>query len=447
MAAINEKVRIYITPTNSCNLDCRCPNPTLPYRHFLTPDVIRRLIDEINDDDLFEKVLVWSEFGESFLHKDNLDFLTYAKKKGLTLYLLTNLTTQSSEELMILASVLSNEDTICLNLDWGAKIYERIRKNSNYEKKLSSVMRLISLNKDKELTDRFRIEIWSIDYDIVTDDDRKAFYEEIQSISELYGFTYRIENDASMHNTEQPDVYFFHRRESKWNDFAFINGEPVCTGLSAPQMHVHASGYVCICCHDWRAKARIGNVYKQSLGQIWESESRKRLHEDIKMKTVQHSICRRCLWLDTGYVNMKNQGKSIETNQKRNINFLSSPVLAKKEEWRGIISTYVRTFNQSDPVNMILTQDEESDLNMAYLHIEEIIRDEGFLPERMADITLTFAPLNSEKWKELISICDVFIPTRGEEEIEQILMARRHGLEILLTISPENFLGFLTPKL
>lgn len=295
MSNIDEKVSVYITPTNCCNLVCRCPNASLPYRNFLEANIVFRLLEEIASDGLFNKMVTWSEFGESFLHKDNFDFIKFAKEKKLNIYLLTNLTLLSPEEIKLLSEILSSGDLVCLNLDWGKKVYETIRKNTSYEKKLDDILKLILLNKNKNMTERFKIEIWSIDYDIVSDQVRKEFFEEIKYLSDLYQFSYSV--GRSENEKEYVDVSFHSRAESNWKDFLFISGKPMCAGLEAPQLHILPNGRAVLCCHDWKGEVEIGNVKSQSLREIWESQRRIDMERSILERKIDTKICRQCLRL------------------------------------------------------------------------------------------------------------------------------------------------------
>ncbi len=293
---MQEPVAVFLTPTDNCNLVCRCPSPSLACRHFMDPALASQILTEVATDSLFHGRVTWSEFGEPFLHAENFAMLEQAKAVGLNVYFYSNLSLPSEPEIDRLARTLSAGDTICLNLEWGKRVYEQIRKNSPYEQKLANVYRLIEANRRKATDTRCRIEVWSINYDIVTEEDRSSYFRDMRAECATRGLVPEFDTDRGL-ELQRPDadVYFCERWESNWKDFKQLTGEATCAGTPAPQLHIHASGKVCICCHDWHAEACIGNVKRQSLREIWEGDARKDLYRSIEELRPEAKICQRCL--------------------------------------------------------------------------------------------------------------------------------------------------------
>ncbi len=63
---------------------------------------------------------------------------------------------------------------------------------------------------------------------------------------------------------------------------------------------IHASGDVSVCCVDWEKKTVVGNIFTQSLKEIWNSSELRtfrRMH--IERQRKQNEACRNCTYLFT----------------------------------------------------------------------------------------------------------------------------------------------------
>lgn len=60
------------------------------------------------------------------------------------------------------------------------------------------------------------------------------------------------------------------------------------------RLMVTASGQVLPCCVDWRAEMVVGNVYEQSLKEIWNGEKITKLREELRAGKFSSKICQRC---------------------------------------------------------------------------------------------------------------------------------------------------------
>lgn len=60
------------------------------------------------------------------------------------------------------------------------------------------------------------------------------------------------------------------------------------------RLMVLASGQVVPCCVDWRAEMIVGNVYEQSLYEIWNGEPIKKLRQQLRANEFASAICKSC---------------------------------------------------------------------------------------------------------------------------------------------------------
>ncbi len=67
------------------------------------------------------------------------------------------------------------------------------------------------------------------------------------------------------------------------------------------RMLVQYDGEVCLCCEDTAAAFELGNVHRQSLGEIWYSERHAGIVQDlIAGRRDRYELCRSCPMSPTG---------------------------------------------------------------------------------------------------------------------------------------------------
>ena len=139
-------VRIWIELTNHCNFACpACPNRLLDGKDkgFMDFGLFKKIIDEAQDF-LFEANL--AHRGESLLHPQLLEMITYAKERRLYTRLHTNgslLSEKMAEE--ILGSGL---DRLSFSFDGSDKeTYEKFRAGGQFEKTVDNIVRFLEIKK------------------------------------------------------------------------------------------------------------------------------------------------------------------------------------------------------------------------------------------------------------------------------------------------------------
>lgn len=87
--SIGFPVKVYIEPTNSCNLKCSfCPNRVMKReRGFMSMELLKKILDDFGS--LMQEVYLFHS-GESLLHKDFVEMVKLLKEKGIKVVLYTN---------------------------------------------------------------------------------------------------------------------------------------------------------------------------------------------------------------------------------------------------------------------------------------------------------------------------------------------------------------------
>jgi len=139
-------VRLWIEPTNACNLKCiMCPRGMPGYsRGYMDINLFKRIMDEA-------KSFVYSIFlclgGEPLLHPELATMVRYAKSVGISSRLFTNATLLTRER--VTALLQAGLDYISFSFDgYDKKTYEKIRVGANFEKTLSNIIAFLKLKQE-----------------------------------------------------------------------------------------------------------------------------------------------------------------------------------------------------------------------------------------------------------------------------------------------------------
>lgn len=141
---------VHIEPTNACNLRCiHCIHNPVNGQQIMTRkygmmefDLYKRLIDEIVE---FCTSITLDVQGEPLLHKEILDFVSYAKRKGLYVSLLTNATRLTEETTNMLIEL--ELDRIVFSFDTvNENIYEEVRVRSKFRPTLKNILYFLKKN-------------------------------------------------------------------------------------------------------------------------------------------------------------------------------------------------------------------------------------------------------------------------------------------------------------
>ncbi|MHA2054638.1 MAG: radical SAM/SPASM domain-containing protein [Candidatus Hodarchaeales archaeon] len=144
---------IIVEPTVRCNLDCITCSRDIRDRtkNDMTFNEFREIVDQFP---YLIKIAVQG-VGEPTLHKDLLRMISYAKEKGIYVYLNTNgtlLTPSLSERL-----IASRIDLVRLSMDGGTpEIYEKIRRGASFQRFSENVRKFMEIKGENKVP-----EVWT----------------------------------------------------------------------------------------------------------------------------------------------------------------------------------------------------------------------------------------------------------------------------------------------
>jgi radical SAM protein with 4Fe4S-binding SPASM domain len=265
-----------IESTAKCNLFCpMCPRENI---HFpardMELDLFRKIIDESKD---FLEFAVPYGVGEPLLNPEIYDMIGYCKQLGVPTGISTNATTLTEDASRRL--IRSGLDYVIFAFDGAtAETYEKYRKGGNFERVRANIQTFLRVK--KELKSR----IFCIIQMVRLNENR----HEVPALIRMW----RVEGIDEI-RIKKDEVH---------NEGSAIPGDDLerppmrhpCYLLWRGPMYIHYDGTVFPCCYIYPEEP-VGNVRKNSMGEIWNSERMVKLREaHIRGDLSQYSACRNC---------------------------------------------------------------------------------------------------------------------------------------------------------
>ncbi len=280
---------IDIEVTSVCNL--RCPFCSTTYRDnfikkgFISFDIVKKIIDEGAYNGLYG--VKFNYRGEPLLHKEIVDFVRYAKNKGLIdVYFNTNamLLDRDIARKLIDAGL----DRISVSIEGFTKsVYERYRVGASFEKVLFNVIALQE-EKRKMGVQHPRLRIQSV------------LLEELKDkIKEYRAFWAKIADE----------VVYLDYKEMKERKKG-LSFQWACPQLWQ-RMQVWWDGTIVPCNHDDEAGLNLGNIKDTKIATAWNSALLNKIRDKHK-NGLAHEIpsCDGC------YLRDSEIRKIMEVNKK-----------------------------------------------------------------------------------------------------------------------------------
>jgi len=297
-------VRLYIEPTNACNLRCiHC------HHNNIKKGVFKRKVGMM-DFGLYKKVISEIEDrhceislnaqGEPLLHKDIIRMVEYAIKKNIFVSLLTNATLLSekiSKELVSLGlnRIVFSFDSIDKNE------FEKIRVNAKFEQALLNILEFLKINEgcghptfvccsaviqqaNIDSICRYDEYFHSLPIDTI-------FHSTLLNLSGNSGVSGEIDIETK-------------RKMYQKDNF------PICR-VPWEMMSVNWDGEVSVCGLDFNVLYSIGNVKDFTLFELWNKEEmqtfrKAHLEQNFALIEKKGDLCSKCNCLFDAEYNIRN---------------------------------------------------------------------------------------------------------------------------------------------
>lgn len=142
--------KIYIEPTNICNLKCKaCPNSIMKRKKgYMDFSLFRKIL---NDSDHFIKQVYLFHSGESMLHPKFIDMVKELKKRKIKVVLYTNATMLNKQNTKRLINTDIDVISISLHSEKVKKNVKNLQKLLKYKKKPKLIVQVLENEKRRGL--------------------------------------------------------------------------------------------------------------------------------------------------------------------------------------------------------------------------------------------------------------------------------------------------------
>lgn len=280
-------VRLWIEPTNACNLKCvMCPRSKPGFRRgYMYIDLFKRTMDEARP---FVHSIFLCLGGEPLLHPELATMVRYAKSVGISSRLFTNATLLTRERAMALLK--AGLDYITFSFDgYDKQTYEKIRVGANFEETLSNIIAFLKLKQELGLNKPYAT-LQALEFgeslsrmDVAK---RKVFERRFEGLP-----------------LNEFDIVKPHNWGGKLNGI----GDASCglKGKYSPCLFIWYSltvlwdGTIVPCCRDLFGDYPLGHVNTTGIAGAWNSDRMVNLREKMAMgKYADVDLCVNCdvLW-------------------------------------------------------------------------------------------------------------------------------------------------------
>ena len=264
--------KIYIEITNNCNLKCSFCSEVKRKRRFMTPEEFENILIKIKD---YTDYIYLHIKGEPLLHPNIIEFLHLADKYNLKVNLTTNGT---------LFSKIAKELSGCNSL---RKINFSLHSENSLDNYCEEIFKNVELLKDKIIIYR----LWTLKNNQL---DSKS-QETVNKIRKYYNLPQEtVDKIYTSNNIKiKSTIYVDKDNEFSWPEVTTHKSNGYCYALKT-QIGILVDGTVVPCCLDSNGVVNLGNIFKESLEEIINSEKYISLKKSFQDRKPCEKLCQSC---------------------------------------------------------------------------------------------------------------------------------------------------------
>ncbi len=265
--------KIYIEITNRCNLHCSFCSPVNRPRKDMTIEEFEQILKKIKD---YTDYIYLHVKGEPLLHPNIIDFIKLADKYHLKVNLTTNGTLFPS---------IAQELGTCQNLN---KINFSLHSENQIPNYCEQIFEHI---KDLSPNTTIVYRLWTLKGNELDEKSTKI----VERIKDYYHLsTETVEKIKKEKNVKVfSSIYVDKDNEFDWPK---INTHQSCGYCFALKTHIAilVDGTVVPCCLDGDGIINLGNIFKDGLDPIIQSDRYQRLQKSFQDRNPSEELCRSC---------------------------------------------------------------------------------------------------------------------------------------------------------
>ena len=267
--------------TNNCNLNCLfCSRHIMKRKKgFMSFDTFKKFVDEMAENNSALRMIRW---GEPLLHPELLEFVEYAKNKGVLVHITTNGLLLNEEKAKKLIELGLN--SIIFSFQGATKKgYEEMRNNKKYDLLCENIKRFMAVR------DKTKAKTWahiSSTMTNETDEEIASFKDEWLKVVDSVGI-----GKTNFARVEEKDIKKINNVVQKESIKRFYRP---CTEVRQ-KISVNWNGDITACCADYDNELVVGNISKNSLKEAWNGKKIECIRYLLDgMNMGMFSLCKNC---------------------------------------------------------------------------------------------------------------------------------------------------------
>jgi len=261
--------RIYLEITNNCNLDCSfCIKNNQP-KKFLSLEEFKIILSKIKNH---TKYLYFHVLGEPLVHPQINEFINIASD-----YYFINITTNG----YLINKIKDNKNIRQINISLHSFHPKYNKSLKNYLKDIFDTVNNLVLN---NTIIKFRLWVNSPYKDKI-----------ILALNKQYQVQIKDEKKLKINS----HIYYEIEEEFIWPSYDnnYFNPLGTCRGTK-DFIGILVSGTVIPCCLDSSGIINLGNIYKEDLSDIINSDLFKKINTGFCQNHKYHKLCQKCNFYD-----------------------------------------------------------------------------------------------------------------------------------------------------
>ena len=276
--------KIYIEITNICNLSCSFCSIDNRKKESITIENLEKLLSKIDN---YTDYVYLHVKGEPLLHKELNKILDLCEKHNKKVNITTN-GTLIKDKLKELSHPIVRQINISLHSE---------NKKEDY---LEEIFKAVDNLKEKIIIYRF----WTMTSGKLNEKSTEI----VDKISNYYKLSTetveKIKNEN--HIKIRENLYIDKKNEFIWPNLNnnYLNEEGTCYALK-DQLAILVDGTVVPCCLDSDGVVNLGNIYKQDLIEIINSDRYQKMKYSFQNHKASEDLCKHCSFKDNLRINNK----------------------------------------------------------------------------------------------------------------------------------------------
>lgn len=277
--------RIYIEITNSCNFNCSFCRKSNREIRFMTKDEFEKIVNEVNE---YTDLIMLHIKGEPLMHPELKYILNSTKMAKLKVNITTNGSLLGKN-----IEALKSDSVRQLNISLHSINKDEIN-NINFDEYISNIFNSVKILRENNPNLYISYRLWNLkdisenseNYNIIEALEKEYKIEDLKTLAKENNF---VELTSKVFLNQ--DIEFVW--PSMDDDIVSDTGR--CLGLKE-QIGILSDGRVVPCCLDQDGNVTLGNIFKDSLKNILESDYAKEITNGFYSNKIIPELCKRCTY-------------------------------------------------------------------------------------------------------------------------------------------------------